>query len=255
MAVHLIRGHRLAWAIVIGLHVVMASPAHGGRPLATEDTGVLDPGVVELELGVDYVRERSADLFLIPGGPVLNIGLLPRLEGTLATELRLVDPDDGPPRAGFGDSQVRLKYRFLDETAGGPALVGAVTVRLPTGDEKRGLGDQGADVQPLVLASKTFGPVTLTVNAGYLFVIRDRDLDAVSVNASTEVEITRAWSIVGEVVSELAARRRADDRVVVRIGTVYAVGERVKLDAAAGFGATRASPDVLLTIGLTVTLN
>jgi hypothetical protein len=223
--------------------------------LATEDTGILDPGTVELELGVDYIRERSTDLFLLPSGPVLNIGLLPRLEGTLATELRLVDPDDGPPRAGFGDSHVRLKYRFLDETPRMPALVGAVTVRLPTGDQERGLGDRGADVQPLVLASKMLGSVTLTANAGYTFTTRDRDLDAVNVNAAMEVEITRAWSLVGELVSELATRRRADDRVVVRVGTVYAVGERVKLDAAAGFGATRASPDALLTVGITITLN
>jgi hypothetical protein len=255
MAVSSIRRRRLAWAIVVGLNVVMASAAHAGRPLATEDTGILDPGTVELELGVDYIRERSADLFLLPSGPVLNIGLLPRLEGTLATELRLLDPDDGPSRAGFGDSQIRLKYRFLDETPLAPALVGALTLRLPTGDEGRGLGDQGVDVQPLVLASKTLHRLTLTVNAGYTFVTRDRDLDVVNVNASAEVEVTRTWWLVGEVVSELATRSRADDRVVVRVGTVYAVGERVKLDAAIGFGATRASPDLQLTVGITILLN
>jgi hypothetical protein len=252
---HSTRAHRMAWAIALALNVLAASPAEAGRPLTTEDTGILDPGTAEIELGVDYIREQRADLFLLPSGPVLNIGLLPRLEGTLGTELRRVDPDDGPPRAGFGDSHLRLKYRFLDETAHAPALVGAVTVRLPTGDDERGLGDRGVDVQPLVLASKTLRPVTLTVNAGYTFVTRDRELDVVNVNASAEVEITRTWSLVAEVVSELATRRRADDRVIVRAGTVYAVGERVKLDAAAGFGATRASPDVLLTIGLTVTLN
>ncbi|MBI2219222.1 MAG: hypothetical protein HYU51_18230 [Candidatus Rokubacteria bacterium] len=97
--------------------------------------------------------------------------------------------------------------------------------------------------------------MTLTINAGYTFVTRDRRLDVVSLNASAEAGITRAWSIVGEVVSELAMSRRADDRVVLPAGTVYAVGECVRLDAAAGFGPTRASPDLLLTTGVTITLN
>jgi Putative MetA-pathway of phenol degradation len=240
---------------VIALNALIASPAQAGRPLATEDTGTLDPGKVELELGVDYLRETGAEIFLLPSGPAFNIGLLPRLEGTLATQFVLLDPDDEPSHAGFGDSQVKLKYRFLDETPHLPALVAAVGVRLPTGDPDRGLGEREVDVQPLAIASKTFGPVTLTVNAGYTFVTRDRDLDVVNVNASAEASVTKAWLIVGEVVSELATSRRADDSVVLRVGTVYAVSERVRLDAAAGFGATRASPDLLLTIGITININ
>jgi hypothetical protein len=35
---------------------------------------------------------------------------------------------------------------------------------------------------------------------------------------------------------------------------VYAAASRVRVDAAVGLGATRAAPDVLLTIGVTITL-
>jgi hypothetical protein len=240
--------------MVVALNALVASPASAGRPLTTEDTGTLDPAKTELELSLDYVRDGAAQLFLLPGGPGLNIGLLPRVEGTIATGVILLE-EDGSLRAGFGDSLVRLKYRLFDETSWYPALMAAVTARLPTGDEDRGLGEKGVDVQPLAVASKTLGPVTLTVNAGYTFVTRDRELDVVNLNASAEAGITSAWWIVGEVVSELATNRRADDRLILRAGTVYALGERVKLDAAAGFGVTPASPDVLLTIGVTITLN
>lgn len=252
---HRKRGRRTAWAVVVALNALAASPAWAGRPLTTEDTGTLDPGKVELELSLDYVRDGGAEVFLLPGGPALNIGLLPRLEGTVATAFVLFDTDGKALRAGLGDSLVRIKYRFLDETPRLPALLGAVSGRLPTGDEDRGLGEKGIDIQSLAVASKTFGAVTLTVNAGYTFVTRDRDLDVVNLNASAEAGITKAWSIVGEVVSELATSRRADDRIAVRAGMVYAVGERVRLDAAVGFGTTRASPDTLLTVGVTITLN
>lgn len=240
---------------MIALNALATSPAWAGRPLTTEDTGTLDPGKVELELSLDYIRDGAGDIFLLPGGPALNIGLLPRLEGTVATAFVLLDPEGEPLRAGVGDSLVRLKYRFLDERSHWPAVMAAVTARLPTGDEDRGLGEEEVDVQPLAVLSKTFGPVILTVNAGYTFVTRDRDVDVVNLHASAEAGITRAWSIVGEVVSELATDRRTDDRVVLRAGTVYAVRERVRLDAAIGFGTTRASPDVLLTVGVTIALN
>jgi hypothetical protein len=221
----------------------------------TEDTGTLDPGLVELEVGLDYVRERRADVVLFPGPLAFNIGLVPRLEASIATVFLVVAPDGAPSRAGAGDSAVRLKYRFFDETERVPALMAAVAARLPTGDVDRGLGQRGVEVHALTIASKTFGPVTMTVSGGYRFATHDRAEDRVTLSASAEAVITTAWSIVGEVVSDVATRRRVDDQLVLRVGTVYAVGERVRLDAAAGFGATRASPDVLLTVGITVLLN
>lgn len=244
-------------AVVAVVPVALAllwSPASAGRPLATEDTATLEPGQAELELGVDYISESDAGSWLLSGGPALNVGLLPRLEGTIALAFVLLHPEEEPSRAGLGDSLVRLKYRFLDETLRAPALMAGVTVRLPSGDESRGLGDKDVDVQPLIVASKARGPVTVTANAGYTFVVRDRNLDVVNLNAAVEMQIAQTWWIVGEAVSELATSRRRDDRVVLRAGAVYAVTQRVRLDGAVAFGATRVGPDALVTVGVTVSL-
>jgi len=240
--------------ITIAAVTACGGPAWAGRPLATEDTGTLDPGQVEGELGFEYVRDRDARTFGAPASLALNIGLLPRLEGTIVTTLVVLDPPDAPSQAGLGDSDAKLKYRFVDETPSVPALMGAMALRLPTGDESRGLGEPGVDVQALAVASKTFGLATLTLNAGYTFVTADRTADVVNVNASVEAAITDAWSLVGEVISELATHRRADDRVIVRAGTTYEIAKGVTLDAAAAVGVTRASPDLLLTVGLTILL-
>jgi len=242
----------VAAAVALTLMALAAAPASAGRPLATEDAGTLEPGQVEVELGVDYIRDAGVATFLLPGGPTLNAGLLPRLEASAGSAFALLDPDDEPLRAGLADTVLRLKYRLLDESASTPALALAAAARLPTGDRDRGFGEEGADVQPLVIASKTFGPATLTLNAGYLFATRDRDLDTVAVSAAAEVVVGRAWTLVGEVVSELATTGRGDDRVVVRGGAVHALHERARLDAAVGVGATRAGPDLLLTLGVTI---
>jgi hypothetical protein len=245
---------RTAQAIVIMLGVLVACPAWAARPLATEDTGTLDPGGLELEIGLDYLRSGGAQLFLLPGGHALNFGVLPGLEGGVAITLVVLDPEDKAVRAGIGDSLVRFKYRFLDETPVAPALIASVVARLPTGDESRGLGARDVDVLAFAGASKTFTPVTLTMNAGYTFVTRDRALDVVNLAASAEARVSRAWSVVGEIVSELTTTRHNADRAFVRTGTVYAVHERVLFDAAVGCGLTGASPDLVLTVGVTITL-
>ena len=239
--------------LLVLLVLASASPVTAGRPLTTEDTGTLEPGTAEVELAVDYVVDGGARLFSV--NPLVNIGLFPRLEGTIGAAVVGLDPDDARFRAGVGDTVVRLKYRFHDERARFPALIAAATARLPTGDVDRGLGEDAVDVQALAGASKTFGATTLTLNAGYTFITRDRQLDAVNLNASAETAVTQAWSVVGEVITELATHRRADDRAVVRAGTVYAAGRRVKLDAAAGFGVTRSTPEVLLTVGVTILID
>jgi hypothetical protein len=240
---------------VLALGALVEEPAWAGRPLVTEHTGTLDPGQVEAELSIDYARRGRDQLFLLPGGPGFNVGLLPRLEGTVATAVVLLDPHDGLRDAGFSDSIARLKYRVLDEGEAAPALMGAVTARLPTGDRRRGLGDPSVDIQALAVDSKTVEQIVATLNAGYTFVLRDRGLDRVNVHASVETSLTPTWSLVGEVVSEIPVHHPRDRVVLVRGGAVCALGERVRLDAAASVGASRLSPDVVLTIGLTVLLN
>jgi hypothetical protein len=247
---------RATAGVVIALSVLMAScPALAGRPLVTEDTGTLAPGAVELEVALDHVRERHGDGVVFQSPLAFNIGLVPRLELSVGTLALVVVPDHAPSRAGAGDSAARLKYRFVDETDSVPALMAAAAARFPTGDADRGLGDPGFGVQALAVVSKTLGNVTVTFNGGYTFATVGRDRDVVHVSASAEAAVTDAWSIVGEVVSDLATVRRADDQLVLRVGTVYALNDRVRLDAAAGFGATRASPDVVVTLGVTILLN
>src|SRR3989304_3832470 len=165
----------------------------------------------------------------------------------------LLDPDEDSTRGGVGDVELTTKYRLLDETERRPTFMGAVVLSLPTGAEDRGLGEKGVEVQPLVVVSKSFGPLILTVNGGYTFVTRDRDLDFWVVTGSLEYEITDAWSLVGEIVSELGTHDRGDV-VVLRAGTMLAITEGIEVYTAVGFGLTGDSPDVTVRLGVTIAL-
>lgn len=243
------RAARALRGSALALILAAAPPVWADRPLETEDTGTLDPGAVEIELGGEYARNPEDRTWTAVG--VLNLGLLRRLEAKLAVPLLLREPDTASANGGAGDIALGAKYRVLDESAVMPALLGQVTLRLPTGDTRRGLGEEDVDVEVLAALGKSLGAVTLTWNGGYTFVTRDRELDAWLLRAALEYAATSAWSLVGEVVStRLDAGSAAT--AVLRAGTTYAISKRVRFDTAVGAGVTRSSPDVLVTIGLTL---
>ena len=179
---------------------------------------------------------------------MFGIGLLPGLEARAEATMLHVDPPDAPARAGAGDTLLGLKYRVLDETPSVPALLGGLTLRLPTGDASRGLGAEGVDVGALVAVSKTLERLVLTANLGHTFVTRARDQDFWTLAVSADYRVGETWSVVAETVATLA---RAADTAVIRAGALWHAAPTLRFDGAIGVGLTRATPDVHLTVGVT----
>jgi hypothetical protein len=242
---------------VLILLVALPSVAGAGLPLETEDTGITER--VEVEVAGLYRSAADGD-----GGELgvsISVGLLETLEVAVAGTLALDDPADGEAQTGFGDSALVVKYRFLDEAAPWPALLARFTLRLPTGDEAHGLGEGDVRVQLLLAASRTWGPVTLTGNVGYGLATGDADTDAVFLGASVEWAVSGPWRLVGEIVSDIAVGRDADDTAVIRLGVTWDVFDagaapgllrKATLAGAVGFGLTPASPDLSAILGLTL---
>ncbi len=253
----------LFWVRAITLLLVLAPGAvFAGRPLDTEDTGTVEPGKAELELSGDFARNPNDNSWSTRA--VLSFGLIPRLEGRIESTILFVEPRpaqddeeaDRKGRGGVGDTLMGFKYRLLDDADAVPAVLGSLTLRLPTGDVDRGLGAEDVDVGLLAVVSKAFGPFNLTVNGGYTFVMRDRNLDFWLAAGSVDYRATKEWSLVGEIVCGLGIHgvHRTPDTTVLRAGGIWAVTDRIRLDGAVGVGLTRESPDLLVTFGVTILL-
>lgn len=243
-----------AWKLILVGTLTLAmlllpGPGWAFRPLDTEDTGTVEPGKAELELSLNFGKNPNDNTWSTLG--VFSFGVFPRFEARVELPLLLVEPEGERSRAGVGDTTLGFKLRLLDEKELVPAVLGSLTLRLPTGDDERGLGSEDVDVGLIGVLSKSFGPVNFMGHLGYTFVARDPDLNFWTFNAAIEYRATRVWSLVGEVVSAVG-ETKADDIVVLRVGTVYALRDWIKLDGAVGFGATKESPDVILTMGVTV---
>lgn len=237
-----------------GIQVVVVAvtfavvPAHAYRPLATEDTGTTEPGRADFELSVDV---EHAEATVGAARVVVGTGITPALEVRVETGVGAVDTPGERGRAGVTDSIVGLKHRLLDESAHRPAVLAAVTVRFPTAGGREGLGEDGVDVTVLAAASKTFGPLAVLMNAGHAFVTADSAQSGWLASAAADYSVSDAFSIVSEVVSSFGTRGTRDS-VVLRAGAIGRVASSIALDAAVGFGVTRGSPDLQITVGLTI---
>jgi Putative MetA-pathway of phenol degradation len=251
------RARRVEPGVALALILALPGLASAARPLDTEDTGTAER--VEVEIGATYQTASDGDAGQL--GIAINVGVLVNLEVNAQGTLTVVDPPDAGARGGVGDTVLGVKYRVFDETPPWPALLGRLTLRLPTGDEARGLGAEGTDVGLLLAASRTLGTLTLTVNVGYTITTSGAEADVVTLAGSVEWVPSGVWRLAGEIVGEVPVGRNAVGTAVVRVGgswDVFASAEaravlrRVTMDGAIGVGLTSASPDVVATVGVTL---
>ena len=229
----------------------MLLPVHAraGRPLSTEDADPVGRGVVQVEIGLDHAREESRKTALTA---VLTYGLADVLDLALELPVLFLRPEEGGSQAGAGDIELRGKYRWLDEGPIWPAIAVLGAVKTPTGSERRGLGSGATDAAIRLVGTKELGPVTVHLNLGYTFIGASGLDNVLSWGVAASLKVTDAVALVGEVVGETNSDPHAkDDPRELRAGLTYALWEKVVLDGAVSVGLTRASPDYVLTVGLT----
>jgi hypothetical protein len=227
------------------------SSARAARPLDTEDTTVIPFRHGEAEIGQVYQRDGAKQLF--DSSTQIGVGAAPRLEASVQAHFDLLAPDHSPVRGGIADTLLQLKYSLFDEGPWRPAGLATLVLRLPTGSERRGLGTGEVETGFIACASKIVDTINLTGNLGYTLTSPHRSLGYWTVDGSFEYALASSWVTVGEAVSSIGADR-APTTVLLRAGVVYGLSLHAKLDAAVALGATRPSPDLVITMGVTFSL-
>jgi len=124
---------------------ILAFTATGfsGLPFLTDDPEPVEFKHWEAYLfsTVDVARKQTDTT-----GPAFefNVGALPNLQVHLVIPLAYASPSDAPNAYGFGDTELGLKYRFIQEADHRPMVGVFPMLEIPTGDAGRGLGNGGA---------------------------------------------------------------------------------------------------------------
>ena len=220
-----------AWVV---LCVVLAKQADAVPPLVTGDVPTAEKNHWEIYVGTQYQKNDSTEW----EAPFTEIvyGITDRQELTFEIPY-LVEENSH----GFGDSVVGTKFVFVRETNNVPGIAGSFELKLPTGDESKGLGTGELDYDIRLRAQKTFGWFTGIANVGYTFVgepeingVRQNRNNVWLVAFAQEYEINSKTSLLSEIYWETSDEPGQPNRFAGDIGFKYQLLPHLQVHATAG---------------------
>ena len=232
------------------------------RPDVANSSQVVGHGRLQLEIGVDWARQRNDDLHVrtLSTPALLRIGLGDTTELRVETDGRSIEHAVDPATrarttsAGWNATSIGFKWRFADGEGVRPALGLIGAIALPTGSAA--LRAQGVLPQ-MVLAAEWELPngwsLAVTPGAG-----ADVDDDGARYRyailaASLGKKFTERVQGFFEVAApQIASASHGGDRVQVDAGVSWRLNRNCQVDAMVVHGLNRHTPDLGLAFGLSV---
>jgi hypothetical protein len=156
------------------LLLAISTPAHSGL----FETGAPNiTKVYAIESSLAWRDSDSRRTLVIPNVE-LKMPVSADVEASIEAGYGQIDNRDGSRHDGVRDTEVAVKWRWAQDDLGGwrPAIGIKPTLKFPTGDDERGLGDGVRQMELPLMVSKQFGAVNLGAEITYARLFgRDED--------------------------------------------------------------------------------
>jgi hypothetical protein len=166
----------MRWSFLTLAIICLPLSVLAGPPILTDDTGTPGPGKWEMNTGFTVEKRQDATRFETPAFD-LNYGIGEHIQLNYSFSWIVLDAKDEAAKSGLGNSEIAVKWRFLDEDKHGVAV--SIYPRFifnnPTGSADRGLVDDGTVFKLPVQAEKKIGIIDMIANCGYEFHQRGND--------------------------------------------------------------------------------
>lgn len=260
--------------IALSLSMIIAGSALAGPPLATDDTGTVEVGKLEIELNGSYSDDsetafgvttrcnRSDAELKVATGLYNNLGIsvaLPyNINERIREDDRLIGRSDG-----LGDMTIELKYTIAElagiSFATKPAVIKPAVI-IPTGKYSAGLSEGRWQFGGTLIATREFeeGRYALHANLGY----RHHNYRTAELRESTRSDIW-SGSLAGEMevakglfaVADFGLATTADRSTrqlstCALTGVRYEINDHLNLNAGVKFGLTRPEDDLTVLYGI-----
>lgn len=133
-----------------------AQQASAGPPFVTDDPEPVEFKHWELYVFAIYNHPPQTDTGQFPAIE-FNYGVVPNVQLHLIAPLTYDREGSGSAQYGYGDTELGIKYRFIQESDYVPMVGTFPLVELPTGDASRGLGNGYTQVFVPIWLQKSFG--------------------------------------------------------------------------------------------------
>jgi len=228
--------------------LAITAPAMAGAPFLADDADTPDQGHYEIDVALQYTRFQGGAFGAAPSLAV-DYGVTDHLQIAAMVPYAFGQTDGAGSNFGIGDSQVGLKYRFVDADEDGwrPGIAFEPTLIAPSGSAARGLGAGRTQAFLPVWLSKEFAPVTVfggggpTINAG----AGNRTGWFAGLGALDQ--LSPQWSVGAEVYNTTPLTARDRDSAGFNLAVIYSINDNHHLLFAIGRNVVNGSANQLST--------
>jgi hypothetical protein len=214
-----------------------ASGAWAGPPFVTDDPEPVDLGHWEVYAFSDGAIDRGVATGMGPAIEV-NYGAAPNLQLHVIADLAYDDPSGGASRLGVGDTELGVKYRFIDPGKDDwwPQVAVFPLIELPSGDAKRNLGAGYTEAFLPVWVQKDFGKWTTYGGGGYWINPGPGNRNYWFAGWLIQRQVTDKLALGGELFHQTSNMVGRNDSSGFSLGGVYDITEHYHLLFSGGRG-------------------
>ncbi|MBI4712942.1 MAG: transporter [Planctomycetes bacterium] len=187
---------------------------------------------------------------------MLNYGMTANWDIGIEIPYVYSNPANDVVENGLGDVVLKSKYRIMEETASRPAFLLKPTLKLPSGNEDKGLGSGKPDTGLLAVFTKGFGGLTGHFNAGYYAADLTKDdvwKGTSGILASGAlIPLDKRFTLATELIYEPTFNSDASDNSFDNLtGIIWTVNERTTYDFGVRFDIEDAA-EYQLIVGVSI---
>ena len=221
---------KVFWAFAGALIFTSTQSARADSPFFTDDPA-FSPGW-EIKLGVAAEHNVAGDVWT---GPILdlNYAVVPNVRLNVTFAGVGPSPKTGPSVYGFGTTDFKVKWRFIEEDAKGwrPAVSIAPKATLPTASRDRGLSDGFWRAQLPIEVGKTVGDWYHFAEAGYQWAFDNAASDAAFWGVGTLYNFNKHFALGAEVYGISPLEQQEAHVFAATLGAVYTFNANWSLKA------------------------
>jgi len=154
--------------------MLLTSRAVAGPPYTTDDPETVDYRHWEVYLASQSFHDRDGWTGTAPHVEV-NYGVVPNVQLHVIAPLAYSVPSTGRSAYGYGDTELGIKFRFVQEHSWIPMIGTFPLLEVPTGARSVGLGNGSAQLFVPMWLQKSFGPWQTYGGTGVWLDLGDRD--------------------------------------------------------------------------------
>ncbi len=241
--------------VFLSLLVCIPVLAQAGPPMLTGDPGTPGDGNWEINIAATLEKRRSESRWEAPALD-LNYGLGEHIQLSYEVPWIVLSPSGEGTRSGLGNSNIGVKWRFLDEEKHGisASIKPEFEFNPPTSSADRGVVEEGTVFRLPLQMEKKLGPVTAGLEFGRAF--KRKQDDAWIYGFVAGHKATERLELLGEIHGTGRPNFRMHE-TVFNLGAIYDLGKNYSALLSVGRSfqsAASDAPTLLLYIGMQLRL-